>query len=79
VCTGWTPYVGRVTANGAWSDLGRTLISISQNVPIILVLASQLPPEIVNLLLTIPNKNIKLTILRGIRLSKTNEQVHCVK
>ena len=62
----FAPYLGRVRANGIWSDLGRTLISISQNVPIILVLASQLPPEIVNLLLTIPNKNIKLTVLRGI-------------
>ena len=40
-----------------------------------MVLESQLPHKIVNLLMYITNRNSKLTVLRGSRLSKTIQSV----
>ena len=42
-------------------------------------LESQLPHKIVNLIFTIINQNMKLTVLWETALSKTNQEIHCVK
>ena len=66
-----------VFSNGV--DCSRTFPSvrdserISQNIFIKLVLQGQLPPKIVNLLFTITNQDIKLTVLWGGLLSKTEK------
>ena len=44
-----------------------------------LALERQLPPQTVSLLFTITNQNIKLTVLRGSRLSETYQSIHCVR
>ena len=44
-----------------------------------LVLKRQSLRLIVNLLLTITNQNIQLTVLWGSRLSTTNQSIHCVR
>ena len=44
-----------------------------------LVLESQLPHKIVNIMFTITNQNTELTVLWGSWLSKMNQKKHCVR